>query len=506
MRRQRDDAEPRLVEVELVEEPGPLADLAADHDRRFGSAAREPTAAGPSARRPERWRQGGRLRVLGISVVASLIVVTVGVNIVLSQREAARRVELAQHPWILPALDGPPQEVWQAEVPGLIAESEGVLVTAEPTGAGEVRALDTGTGEVLWTWAGDEPREPCAGVHGSSGTPNATADLDPDHLVCVPLGNYFRDHRPPEPGTTVTITVLDPVSGAVVARPEIDGSPLTWDPVDGDLLVTFVTHDAAVGIARWDLGGRGQLWTHASAPGVMPQGLFGRWEHSVAEDSVLISTDDVAYVVSVDTGQLVSTPTFEVTGPDVMSAALPDGSTVEWTYDRRLFDGEGRVVAPDGTTRFEFNGTPWLASRSDGSVPDVLVVQRDGAGGLLGLDAITGEQRWVYYAVQRYAPVIQVEGVAIGVVGETAIAIDITRGNRLWQTEIASTRGPAVATDGDVVIMPVRDGWETWLVGLRTRSGDEVWRIPVRSNVAELHPALDGTLLLLTSNRIIAYR
>ena len=509
MRRQRDDAEPRLVEVELVEEPGPLAELAADYDRRFGRAASEPEPAGPAvgssdAPRGRRVRRGARLRVLGISVAASLVVVTVGVNLVVSQRESARRVEFAQHPWILPTLDGPPREVWQAEAPGLVAESEGLIVTAEEIGTSEVLALYTGTGEVAWSWAGDAPRERCSGVwEGPSGTLPGALDLGPDLLVCVPLGNYFRDHRPPEPGFAVTMTVLHPATGEVLATPQIDGTPLTWDLVGGDLLVSYVTHDAAVGIERWDIGVHGRVWAYRSVPGVMPQGLFGQWEHSVQDGALQVVTDEAAFAVSVATGEEVSgTPV----PSEEMRAALPDGSAVEWTYDRRLFDGAGRVLAPDGTPRFEFDGIPWLALRSDGSVPDVLVVQRDGSGGLVGLDAVTGAERWAIETSQRMTPVLQIDGVAVGVVGETAIAIDLARGSRLWRTGIAPTPRAAVLTDGDVVILPVREGRETSLVGLELRAGVEVWRIPVRSNVLELHPAIDGTVLLLTPNRIIAYR
>ena len=46
MRRQRGSADPRLVEVELVEAPDALAELAAEHDRR--TAGSGPVPAGGS--------------------------------------------------------------------------------------------------------------------------------------------------------------------------------------------------------------------------------------------------------------------------------------------------------------------------------------------------------------------------------------------------------------------------------------------------------------------------
>ena len=446
--------------------------------------------------------------MIGIVVVAALVGVTIASNRVLSQREAARELELAAHPWILPTLEGPVHQVWQVEGPGLVAEGEGVVVIGDLLGSGELRALDTATGDELWSRV--RPGEVCRGVQEGPddvGPPSEAANLDPDYLLCMPVGNYLRDHRPPAPGLVTTIAVLHPTRGEELSTVEVAGTPLTWDVVgSGDVLVTFVTHEAAVGIVRWDVGARLLVWSFESEPGVMPQGLYGEWQHLVHDGVVRVTTEDVAFAVSVETGEAVSPDdAAPVTDPERVRASLPDGGAVEWVDDRGV-DGVGRVLAPDGSTRFEFDGIPWLAWRSDGSVPEILVVQRPDSGGLAGLDAATGEQRWTLATPQRPTPVLQIEGTVIATAGERATAIDLRRGTSLWEAAIATTVGPAAVTDGEVVILPVRNGWESSLVALQVRSGLELWRSPVRPGVQELHATPDGTVLLLSPSGITAYR
>jgi outer membrane protein assembly factor BamB len=506
MRRQRGSADPRLVEVELVEAPDALAELAAEADRRSGRVAPAPdprpraaTVVAPSRRGP-----GPRLRTLGVMVLAVLVVAAIGANRVLSQREAARQIDLAAHPWILPRLDGPLSQVWQVEGPGLVAEDEGVVVLGDPLGSGVLRALDTATGEVLWSR--ERPGEVCRGTQEGPdeiGPPSEAANLTPDYLLCMPLGHYMRDHRPPAPDLVTTITVLHPTLGDELSQLEVAGTPLTWEVVGGDLLVTFVTHDAAVGIGRWDVGAREQVWAFESEPGVMPQGLFGEWQHVVHDGVVQVTTEQVAFAISVETGEQVP-PEGAVFDPERVRATLPDGALVEWIDDRSL--GVGRVLGPDGSPRFEFDGVPWFARRSDGSVPEILVIQRPGSGGLAGLDAVTGEQRWSLATAQRPTPLLQIEGVMIATAGETATAIDLNRGTRLWETPVATTAGPAAVTDGEVVILAVQEGWESSLVALQLRSGLELWRSAVRPGVRELHATPDGTVLLLSPGGITAYR
>ena len=509
MRRQRGSADPRLVEVELVEAPDALAELAAERDRATGAGAVRvpvpPPRDEPVAPRARRSGPGRRLRVVGIVTLALVVVGAIGSNRVLSQREAARQVGLAAHPWILPTLDGPLEQVWQVEGTGLVAEGEGVVVLADPMALGEVRALDAATGEVLWVREG--AGEVCTGTQerpDELGPPSEAANLSPDYLVCLPPGNYMRDHRPPGPDLVTPITVLHPTLGDELAVLGVAGTPLTWDVVGGDILVTFVTADAAVGIGRWDVDAGEQVWSFRSEAGVMPEGLFGEWAHLLHDGVVQVTTSRSAFAVSVETGDRV--PDGEVAfEPERLNAALPDGAVVEW-LDDRTSAGAGRVLGSDGSTRFEFDGVPWLAWRSDGSIPEVLVIQRSGSGGLAGLDAVTGEQRWTIATSQRPTPLLQIEGVVIATAGETAMAIDLVRGKVLWEAGVAATAGPAALTDGEVVILPVRDGWDSSLVALQLRSGLELWRSPVPLGVRELHAVPDGTVLLLSPNGITAYR
>lgn len=505
MRQQRGDAESRLVEVELVDEESPLAVVAAEHARRFGLEPRDPAPAAADDAPSGGGRASRRLRVLGIAVVAALVAITIGANVVASQREAARQAELAGHPWILPAVDGPLQEVWQVEGPQLLAESPGLVVASDLRGA--VTAIDTATGRALWTWEGTEQRERCAGVQETDEQP-AGAGLATEYLVCLPESDYFLDHRPPVPGAVAAVTLLDPVTGDVLGRADIEGTPLAWDVVGDHLVVTFVRSDAAVGIVRWDPQAGRQVWDFASDPGLMPDGLYSEWGYLLRDGVVHVVSGETAIAVAVESGEQVASDTGAFRrAAELNRTVLADGGTVEWRRDDVGEDGSGRVVEPDGSARFEFEGIPWRALRSDGSAPGVFVVQRAGSNGLVGLDARSGERLWRTVAGrERPWPVLQTGGIVVAVGGGTAAAIDLRDGERVWTLEVAPTPGPAVVTDGTVVLLPVREGWETSLVAVDLASGTELWRIPVRSGVMELYPAADGTVLLVTPNRIIAYR
>jgi len=192
-------------------------------------------------------------------------------------------------------------------------------------------------------------------------------------------------------------------------------------------------------------------------------------------------------------------------------ARLADGGTVEWAQEPTGSDGTVRVLEPDGTVRFEVSGNPWWFGRADESAADLVLVQQQGSVGadahgsqVVALDAATGETLWSGADVGDW-PIALIDGVAL-TSGAMAGAIDIRSGRRLWELPVDASVYVGALTDGELVLVPVREAGILRLVALSVRTGTEAWRMRLPVGTSEVSSTLGGLVLATTETEIIAYR
>lgn len=299
-------------------------------------------------------------------------------------------------------------------------------------------------------------------------------------------------------------------TGDVVVSLADEAGVIGWDVVDGDLVVTSITSDASVTITRMGLGAGEEVWTYRSDPGVVPGDDAPLWSHRTGPETLQVE-GDVTIAVSLETGLEIPPDEVTVLEMNVGRAILPDGTTVEVRHDQAGFGAEGRVLDEDGSVRFEFVGSPWWLSRTDGSAPEVFVVQgtsgageSDGGTRLVGLDAATGAELWTVSDADGYG-VLQIDGLAL-VAGSRIGVIDIRTGRWMWERPADQAVFVAPLTDGELVLLPARGGWVGGLVAVDLRTGEEAWRMPLPDGVVDADSTRDGTLLLMTETELIAYR
>src|SRR5665647_644112 len=460
-------------------------------------------------------RRARVLRWVGLGVIAALATGVVVVNVQVAREAAARQAALADLPWVLPHMDGPLEEVWRAPGGWVVAETSEVLVTSPNTGEGGLYGVDVRTGEVVWERPGSELDASCYGVVDYSGRqddPVGFVPPEPDLLMCVPGDAYGQDARP-TPDVVVEIAVeivfLDVATGVQVSSVTLDGAVLLFESVDGDMVLSFVRSDAGMTVLRLDPHTGDVLWTYRSDPGVLPQGISGLRSYGTV-DGVLRMDGEFDLSIALDDGTVVASSPSDTADPTVPVARLADGGTVEWAHEPTGSDWTVRVLEPDGTVRFEVRGTPWWFGRADGSAADLVLVQQQGSVGadaqgsqVVALDAATGETLWSLPDLGDM-PIALIDGVAL-TSGATAGAIDIRSGRRLWELPVDQSVYVGALTDGELVLVTVREAGTLQLVALSVRTGSEAWRMRLPVGTSEVSSKLGGLVLAMAGNEIIAF-
>ena len=453
-------------------------------------------------RRVLRWVGGGVLAALATGVVV--------VNVQAAREAAARQAALAGLPWVLPHMDGPLEEAWRTPGGWVVAETSEVLVTSPNTGEGGLYGVNARTGETVWERPGSEQDTNCSGVVDYSGwedDPVGFVPPEPDLLMCVPWDAYGQDPLP-TPDFAVEIVFLDVATGVPVSSVTLDGAVLLSESLDGDMVLSFVRSDAGMTVLRLDPHTGEVLWTYRSDPGVLPQGVFGSWSYGTV-DGVLRINGEFDLSIALDDGTVVASSPSDTADPTVPVARLADGGTVEWAQEPTGSDGTVRVLEPDGTVRFEFSGTPWWFGRADGSAADVFLVQQGSVGAgaqgsqVVALDAATGEKLWSLPDLGGM-PITLIDGVAL-TSGATAGAIDIRSGRQLWKLPMDQSVYVGALTDGELVLVPVREAGILRLVAVSVRTGVEAWRMPLPVGTSEVTSTLGGLVLAKTGTEIIAF-
>jgi len=456
-------------------------------------------------------RRARVLRWVGGGVLAALATGVVVVNVQAAREAAARQAALAGLPWVLPHLDGPLEEVWRAPGGWVVAETTEVLVTAPNTGEGGLYGVDVRTGETLWERPSSQQDTNCSGVVDYSGwedDPVGFVPPEPDLLMCVPWDAYGQDALP-TPDFAVEIVFLDVATGVQVSSVTLDGALLFSDGVDGDMVLSFVRPDAGTTVLRLDPHTGEVLWTYRSDPGVLPQGVFGSWSYGRV-DGVLRIDSEFDVSIALDDGTVVASSASDTADPRVPVARLADGGTVEWAYEPTGPDGTVRVLEPDGTVRFEVSGSPWWFGRADGSAADVVLVQQQGSvaadaqgSQVVALDAATGETLWSVPDLNGM-PIALIDGVAL-TSGATAGAIDIRSGRQLWELPVDQSVYVGALTDGELVLVPVREKGALQLVAVSVRTGTEAWRMPLPDGTTQVSSTLGGLVLAMAGTELIAF-
>lgn len=504
--RQRQLLGPDLVDVELVE-----VDETSDAARSPGGPPPPDDAAPVDEAPPPGTAHRGLLRWVGVAVVVLLAVTLVGVNVLDARREAARRALLADLPWVLQPLSGPPDEVWRVPGGEILGGTADVLLVADPVGLEGLRALDPVTGEIVWHRETGGQRESCVPPFEVRSRELGAEVALPRVVACIPWANYMESNRPPAPGTTTTVTLLDPDTGGEMRALEVEGAVLARLGVADDLLVGAVLPGGELEISRWDLAGGEQLWAHRSPPEIMSRGLYGGWGHWADATTITFEVDGWRAVLDLTTGEAVAEP--EPAEPGPWTTSLPDGSTLVWELHRRML----RVLGPDGKERFSSSASPWPAQYSDGSVPEVVMVDAARPGyyfssvltevqDIRGLDVASGEELWVLGIPHDAGwPVLHIDGVVV-TSGPSVQAIDVRTGRLLWEREAEVTGVGGPLTDGELVLLPTREagrGFELVAVDLRT--GTEAWRAPVEQAAHGIE-ARNGTVVVLGEADLVGYR
>ncbi len=496
MRRRR--APDTVVGVEMVE--------VTDADGAPSTPAATPTPDDAAPHPPRR----RRLRRLGIAVIATLALTGVTVGVVDARRDAARREAFADLGWVMPAMTGPPEEVWRARGGAVLAQGDGMVVTQSDAPDLTVRAIGTATGRVLW----ERPNmnEQCSPVldQGTQGTIARFAVSRPQLLMCIAYDAPGSDGTPPAEAASAPLVFVDLETGAVQGQVTVAGQLLGHVEVDGELLFVTVRAGGSVGVVRVDPWSGRVVWDWTSGSGVRPRDPAD-WTWHLDDAGEVLQIEGIRTVaVSVDTGAEAEPGPRTPDGIWARTFELGSGQLVAATQDLSTGSARISVLEADGTTRFDVDGSPWWSAYDDGSVPDSTVVQRAPVPGLaLGvtlasIDVDTGEERWSAPDAGSW-PVFLLEGTVIAFTGSTLGALDAEAGEWLWQRVTAGDLPDEPLTDGDVVLVPVADGGQV-LAALALRTGEERWRMALPADAVSVHLAQDGTLLVTTRSEVIAYR
>ncbi|HEY0665936.1 MAG TPA: PQQ-binding-like beta-propeller repeat protein, partial [Gallionella sp.] len=127
--------------------------------------------------------------------------------------------------------------------------------------------------------------------------------------------------------------------------------------------------------------------------------------------------------------------------------------------------GKGEVLAFDESGKQLWQGKVSSEALSLSEVVDGMVVVRSGDGRIIGLNAVNGQQAWVFerstpaLVVRSHAGVTIQRGVVLaGLAGGKLVAIRVSNGEVLWETSVSQPRGNTeLERISDITSNPVVD-------------------------------------------------
>jgi outer membrane protein assembly factor BamB len=503
--------EPEGVEVVLVE-GDPLTELARHPVVHGHEPAPVPWGEVPvddedldeldqlEAERPGPPRHPRRWYLVRAAVALALTALVIAVpNVINARMHAADMARLAQLPGFLSPLGAPPTQRW--EQPGhLLGEVDGLAVVVDGPG-GAIRGVDPVTGTVAWTVGGEAAnaaRGSCFVLDdhylltAAVAAPVPTGGAQHEVIACFgdPPGTVSPSAQSPE----ATVWFIDATTGETLEPLRVHGPVLISEPVGRDLLTGTVTPDGHLALARYDPRKHSTLWTYTSA-GVMfgTDPLMIRAVDRRADAMVITTYLSDTLAISLADGRAVDPVAAEREPRVFETTALPDGMTAVWRDSGSAAPGAGQVTSADGRVLYVLTGPVLRPDSWDGTLAQTLVVGTSDGSRLRGLDVTTGRRLWSTEVGSLY-PLVQAMGVMLVGDQSTVSAVDLRDGDVLWSARRENgIFGPGL-TDGEVVLVPTREGVDLFLSARDLHDGTERWTATLPRGTTHLVP-VGGTLI-----------
>ncbi|WP_456825487.1 outer membrane protein assembly factor BamB family protein [Cellulomonas sp. P5_E12] len=471
-----------------------------------GETLPDEPASGPERLRAWAARRPGRATSAAVVALLALAAVVVGVPRWEATQERTAVLGEARFPGAVRSLQDPPRVRWTAAVDGSVAPllvGDVIVAMAGPSPQGRrLVGLNAVAGEQRWSVPlGEQPLPEnvlCRTLVAELACVVGPAPPSDRHVLVA--GEPIHDDG------TAALLVLDPTDGTVLSRSEIPGWVVATAQAGPDLVVatyawgmlTVRRIDPATGAARWQT----QRWsTFQSASN-------GRVSLVAAAGLVIAAGNDVTLLLDAATGERLPRPKGSTVADQ--TRLLEDGTLVRTRY--RLRDAGVDAVSELSTGR----GQPWA------SVPGVLVAPAtsDGTSGLVfaaggladqtsggrvrAFDRASAAQEWLATAP---APEVAVDAAGRVVLrgGGGLVGLDAASGEQQW----ARTFGPSIGrvfTDGRRVAVEhdASDG-TPMLSAVALDDGAPAWEVPLPVGTTRV-VRLGGQLYAVGDDALVALR
>lgn len=446
--------EDRMVPVELIDDDG----VGAPSPRRHAPAAHHEVTPDEAP--------AGHHGALVRWAVAAVVLVAIAVVSVATTRGTT---EVLAEPG---ALAEPLREVWAAPADEVLGVSDGiVLVQSTGTRQPRVRGLDELTGREVWSvpLGADGPADACR--------PGVTSS--PATVWCWRESHWEPD---PEEGrlaiSTPALVGLATASGTVVAEREMPDPSAGWS-VDGDHLLIGVREAEGVRLARLSPTGWREVWTATVPVPSEPRGLRHATWIDVTDGLVVVHGRTTAVVDATDGSVLatwIASPDEEGTILDGAEVAVTPWGFAAWSSAveaTRLPQGvwHDRTGAPVG----EFTGALLEPDASDGSVPEVLLVTRDGGDTLTAVSAAGAADLW-QVPLQGGSVVARQEGAVVVTAGDHVTAYEVLTGIEVWTRPVDGLHAEILGvSDGATVVVTAVRSHRWTALAYRLADGGLLW-------------------------------
>ena len=272
--------------------------------------------------------------------------------------------------------------------------------------------------------------------------------------------------------------------------------------------------DAGTTVTAFDAQGGGQAWRVDLTPEDEDDDLFGGG--LAVDGGRLFATTPFGVVYALDAVSGEEIWQSRLSAPLRAAPAASGGRVFATTVDNQLYV----LAAEDGRQLWTYTAVTQDAGLLGGSTPAVAgsrVVGAFSSGELVAFDAVSGRPLWIEslaalargdaiatLADIRGLPVIDRDRVIAISNSGTFAAIDLQRGDRLWNARIGSSQTPWVAgdfiyaltTEGELICITRNEGRVRWIQSLPIFE-DEVER---DNPITWSGPVLLGDRLIVTSS------